>query len=106
MEIPRVSKSVRRITVLRPDASGQMEAVTLYRDGGSKKKGTRAFKLVERAARRVATAQSKAAGDYLSRHEKSNRKKKDGWVRDLAVNSMKASRKGTKALKLDRLIGF
>lgn len=106
MEIPRVSKSVRRITVLRPDATGHVAPVTVYERESSGKKGSRALKYVERAARRMATAQSKAADDYLARHEKSNKKKKDGWVRDLAVNTFRASRQGTKALKLNRLLEF
>ena len=30
---------------------------------------------------------------YLARHNKSNRKRKDGWVRDYALNVLRASRK-------------
>lgn len=106
MDIPRVSSSIRRITVLQRDASGDLKPVTVYQRGTSKKKGTRAFRYIERIARRVAEAQTKGADRYLSRHDRSNRKKKDGWVRDFNVNAMRASQKGVKALKLGRLFSF
>jgi hypothetical protein len=105
MDIPRVSDSVRRITVLRKDASGVVVPVTLYQRSASKK-GTRGFRMFERATRRLMEAQAKGAQSYLSRHNKSNEKKKDGWLRDFNLNLIRASRKGTKALKLDRLISF
>jgi hypothetical protein len=106
MDIPRVSSSVRRITVLQKDDSGHLRPVTVYRRGASKKKGTQPYRYFERIARRVADAQAKGAQRYLLRHDRSNQKEKDGWVRDFNVNVLRASQKGTKALKLDRLFSF
>lgn len=103
MDIPRVSSSVRRITVFQKNASGEVRPVTVYRRGGSKKKGSALLRPLERAARRVADAQVASAQSYLSRHDKSN-KKKDGWLQDLGNNVFRASQKGTKALKLNRLV--
>jgi hypothetical protein len=105
MDIPRVSSSVRRITVLEKDASGHLRPVMVYKRGTSKKKGTWPIRYFERLTRRVVDAQTKAEQSYLSRHDRSNRKK-DGWARDLPVNVIRASQKGTKALKLDRLFSF
>ena len=106
MDIPRMSRSVRRITVLRKDASGALAPVTIFQRRGSKKKGTDALELFEKGTRRLADAQARAASSYGARHKKSNRKRKDGWVRDLNVNLLSAGRKGTKALKLNRLFLF
>jgi hypothetical protein len=106
MDIARVSSGVRRVTILQRDKSGDITAVTVYQRKPSKKKGTGLLKPVERLTRRVADAQSAAAKDYLARHERSNAKKKDGWAQDLGVNVFRASQKGTKALKLERLFEF
>lgn len=103
MDMPRVSDSVRRITVLRKDASGGVTPATVYQRGSKRKKGTPALKFFERTARRVADAQIASAESYLARHERSNSKEKDGWVQDLPVNVFRASQKGAKALKLQRL---
>jgi hypothetical protein len=104
MNIPKVSSSVRRITLLQTDASGT-KPVVLYQRGGSRKKkrGTQPFRYLDRVTRRIAEAQAKSAQSYLSRHEKSN-EKRDGWVRDLPVNVARASQKGVKALQLPRLL--
>jgi hypothetical protein len=98
MDIPRVSSSVRRITLLRKDAFGVVVPVPLY-ERSTSKKGTRSVKFFERSARRVAKGQLKIAESYLSRHEKSNQKKKDGWLRDFNANVFKASQKGLKQLR-------
>jgi hypothetical protein len=106
MEIPRVSSSVRRITVFRKDTSGDVKPVTVYRRRDKKKKTSAILRPFERVARRVADAQAKSSQSYLSRHDRSNQKKKDGWVQDIGPNVFRASQKGVKALKLDRLFSF
>ena len=106
MDMPRLSKSVRRVTVLTKDAQGSVQAVTLYRKDRKRKKGTRAFKPLERMARRVADANDRAAGTYFRRYKKSNRKRRDGWIRDMPENLMRSSSKGFKRLNPVRLIGL
>jgi hypothetical protein len=106
MDIPRVSTSVRRITVLQPDASGAVSPVVVYERCPTRKKGTRAFRVFEQSARHIADAQARGATSYLARHRKSNEKRKDGWMRDFNLNITRASRKGAKALKLNRLFFF
>ncbi len=103
MDIANVSKSVRRISVLQRDSDGNMVPVVVYRRSQSRKKGTRGFRLFERATRRLMEAQRSGADSYLSRHAKSNAKRQDGWVRDLPVNVMRAGEKLRQALKLPLL---
>lgn len=102
----RLSGTVRRITVLRKDPSGSTVPVVVYKKAAKKKKGSRPFKFVERATRRAMEAQQKTADRYLARHRKSNRKKKDGWIRDFVVNTARAQNRGLKALKLRRLLAY
>lgn len=96
MDMPRLSKSVRRVTVLSTDSQGAVQAVTLFKKARKKKKTTRALKPIERIARNIASANDRAAGTYFRRYKKSNRKRRDGWLRDMPENMM---RSGTKALK-------
>ena len=100
MDIPSMSKSIRRIVVLQQDSAGNTVPVLLYRRSRSGKKGTRGFKIVERATRRMMEAQRSGADKYLSRHEKSNAKRRDGWIRDLPLNVVRAGEKMRKSLKL------
>jgi hypothetical protein len=106
MDIPRMSPSVRRITILQRASSGEIRPVTIYEGEPAKKKGTQPARFFEKITRRIADAQAKSAQSYLSRHEKSNAKKRDGWVQDLGVNVFRASQKGAKALKLNRLLSL
>jgi hypothetical protein len=106
MENPRLSKSVRRITMLRKDASGNTAPVVVYKKERKRKKGTKAFKFAERATRRMVEAQQKAADRYLEKHNRSNSKKKDGWITDYAVNTARATNRGLKALKLRRVFSM
>ena len=104
MDIQGVSKSSRRIAVLQRDPSGNIVPVVVYRRGRSKKKkGTRGFRVFERATHRIMKAQRSAADSYLSRHDKSNTKRRDGWIRDLPVNVVRAGEKVRRALKLPLL---
>lgn len=88
-------KSVKRIIVL-DKANG---AVTLYRDkGDKKKKQSMLLKPLEKGQRRWARAMMAGSQSYLDRHESSNRKKRDGWLRDLSKNARRAMRRGAKKL--------
>ena len=103
-----VPDSVRRITVLHKSADGTVDAETIYRRSGSsgRRKTSQLFRPAERVARRLADAQSRFAQSYLDRHNRSNRKRRDGWIGDYPSNVLRASRKGVRALRLRRLVLF
>ncbi len=63
-------------------------------------KGTRVF---EKLTRGLARANIRGGNEYLYRHRRSNRKRRDGWLRDLSENLMRGNRKGRKKLKLSKL---
>lgn len=104
MDGTRLSKSVRRITVIRTDAAGATTPVEVYRRTSKRKKGMRILRPFEKAARQVADAHGRAAASYSERHKASNAKKKNGWVRDLGTNMARAARKGSKAIKVTKLV--
>jgi hypothetical protein len=103
MDNPALSKSIRRIVALQRDPAGHVVPVVMYERTRNKKKGTRGFKMIERTTRRIMEAQRSAADSYLSRHNKSNAKRRDGWIRDLPVNVVRAGEKARKTLKLPML---
>lgn len=90
--------AVKSAVVLAPGADGQM-AATVYRQR-RKRRVSKTWRPVEKAIRRLSTAQATAIGTYLDRHERSNRKKKDGWVKDFGDNVVKAARRGSRKLKI------
>jgi hypothetical protein len=99
MRIRGLGKTVRRITILGTDG----EKPKRIRVGKRKKKKTsRAWKPGEKMMRRLIKANKTFANVYLERHDKSRRKKKDGWVRDFTYNLSRATRKANKKLKLPR----
>lgn len=104
MDMPRLSKSVRRVTVLQKDGSGVLTPVVVYKRGRRKNKTTRAFRPVERIVRSLAEANDAVAGTYLREYKKSNRKRRDGWARDMPINLLRAARKGTKKIDPTRFL--
>jgi hypothetical protein len=98
-------KSVRSIVVLTKDSSGVTVPVMLYeRAGLKKKKGLRVLRPFEAATRQLADAAERYSQSYADRHRNSNRKKRDGWLRDLNVNVARAASKGAKRLKITRIL--
>jgi hypothetical protein len=102
MDMHRLPSSIRRITALAKDDTGATVARTIYEKEGGKRKSTPAFRPAERAVRRLVRSTDAWASSYASRHDKSNAKKRDGWLRDFNVNAVKATRTGLKKLKPNR----
>ncbi|MEZ4766986.1 MAG: hypothetical protein R2844_00975 [Caldilineales bacterium] len=70
--------------------------------GGRKRKRrvSKQYRWMDKALRRASRAQEVAASEYGRRHARSNRRKKNGAVRDLPKNMLKAQRKGMKKMKI------
>jgi hypothetical protein len=93
------SSLIRRILIV--GAAGQT-SVVYERESEKRKKGTRALRPLEKAIRRRAEADKEAAEDYLKRHNRSNERRKDGWLRDLVVNVVRTSQKSATSGDRDR----
>lgn len=102
-------KFIKSITVVRSKSvSGQPEVQSAERIvvAKRKKRESKGFLgFVERVIRHGAKAQAIGARSYLLRHDRSNRKRRDGWLRDQGLNRMRAQKKALKAFKFSKLFG-
>lgn len=96
MEPISVDNDVRSITFLKARTDGDYD-VTHLTPEGKRKRQSRTVRPLERAMRKLAQAQANAAMVYLARHERSNRRKRNGWLWDLGTNMTKASRAARKS---------
>lgn len=85
--------------VLHVDTNGNVTRDTLY-EQRKRRRGSKRLRPFEKAVRRITTAQGTMADNYLMRHNRSNRKKKNGWIKDLDKNVYRSSRKGLRKLKI------
>jgi hypothetical protein len=92
----KLGRSIRRVSIIKADGSGE---IVLHKGKKSKKKKqNKELKPMERAVRHMADANLASAKSFSNSHRKSNRKKKNGWLRDISKNIMRANRKGNKKL--------
>jgi Family of unknown function (DUF6312) len=94
MDVLRLGKSIKRITVLQADPSGTCVPVLVFESRGKKKKGSRELRPAERMTMACGDAANAAAATYLRRHKRSNRRYRDGWLREMPNNALRAAGKG------------
>lgn len=73
-------------------ASGRVREGVVQEELGPIKKQSKSIKPIDRRVRRSARRQMKMLDRYLTLHDRSSRKKKNGWIRDLGKNIIKAVR--------------
>lgn len=105
----KLPKSIKSITVLKAETgrglSSEPERVTVEPKRRRKKRSKGLLRIWERMVRRSAKAAARSAEEYRDRHERSNEKRRDGWLREYVYNVVRAGRKGRKAFKLSKLFG-
>lgn len=84
---------IKRVTVIKRDADGQIISRDAYEGERKTKKQSRGLHPVERKFRKILEFQSNVIENYLGRHRRSNEKKRDGWLTDLPSNLGRAIRK-------------
>jgi len=95
-----MAKLIDRITLVAlGTARGETETLYKAKKRKKKKKGSRWLRPFERMQRRTLDAQEAFFRDANRRHRKSNRKRRDGWLRDGGDNTMKSSRKAFKKIR-------
>jgi hypothetical protein len=105
MQVVRI-KGIKRIIIpaSAQPTGGSGEAIQLKAKRRRKrKKQSKQFKFMEKLTRRSMRSGGSIYDKYLKRHKRSNRKKKNGWLKDLNKNMFNASRKGRKKFKLSTL---
>jgi hypothetical protein len=90
-----MAKFISRITAVSLDGS---DRDTIYRDKKKNRKVSRWLRPLERRTRRANRALQVFGEEIASRHNRSNRKRRNGWLREGNLNLMKASRKAGKKL--------
>ena len=98
----RFGPSIRRVIAFSRDSTGQVTKAVLYKRKRGKKRQSRELKPIETFVRRAADGAARCAQSYVDRHRESNEKRRDGWVRDLNSNVMRAARKGAKRADMTR----
>ena len=78
-----------RVRIVRP-GTGVVRIGEIDEAGPRKRKQSKALRPVERMVRRVVRREFGIAQVYLARHQRSNRLKKDGWLKDLGKNIKRA----------------
>src|SRR5438876_11709601 len=94
-------RSARRITLITRDPSGKVSTEIRYRKARRKKKGTPGLRSLDDLVRRMIRADVAMENSYLSRHDRSNEDRSDGWLLDLETNIVNAMRTGIKNLEKD-----
>jgi hypothetical protein len=97
-EMPRLGKSVRKVIQLQKDEAGNTVAVVLYRKRERKRKVSPALQPLDKVVRRIASSQVAFANTYIDRHNRSNEKRRDGWLTDVVGNVADAGRNSAKKL--------
>lgn len=96
-----VTRIVRLTDDVRVTDDGRRagDAITIFKFKRRRKKSSKVMRPLEKGLRRSLKAQSAFTDSYLDRHEKSAGKKRDGWLRDLNYNVLRASAKYARALR-------
>jgi hypothetical protein len=79
-----------KFTVIKP--TGEIERGELRLDLGPVKRSSRGARTIERKFRKLIRSEYKALGRYLVLHDRSRRKRRNGWVGDLGSNLVKVVR--------------
>jgi hypothetical protein len=96
-----IDRAVRRITVVNFTPSGTSSTTELHvgrRRRRRRSRVSRRLRPQERLTRRLMQALSDGARTYLRNHERSNRRRRDGWARDLNRNLARAEERAMDTL--------
>lgn len=84
-------KAVERIVVLHEDGP-----ITIHSRSRKRRKTSRFLKPVRKLVRTMAKSNGAQAEEFLRRSDRSDRKKRNGSLRDLSRNSWRGTRKGAR----------
>lgn len=102
MEPIQIDSIVESITFLKARGDGTYYSKSLTEAGPSKKQ-SKGLKPLERMIRKLVKSELAAANTYLERHERSNRRKSNGWLWDMGKNLKKAASTARKSAKRPKL---
>lgn len=89
---------VQRVTIVNLDTPGDAEVLYKSKKKKRRRKVSGFLKPMAKRDRRMAKAAKAFSDEWLSRMDRSNNKRKNGWMRDAPVNMLRAQRKASKKL--------
>lgn len=90
--VPMTTDDIRFTLI---DAEGRTSRGVVQLELGERKPQSRALKPIEKRIRRLVRSEHKALGHYLTLHDTSNRKRRNGWAKDFARNMARVIRRAT-----------
>ncbi len=103
MEPIKINSIVESITFLKATSDGSYQCKRLT-ETGLRKKQSKTLKPIERMIRKIVKCELAGANAYLERHDRSNKRKSNGWIRDIGKNLAKAVNTARKSAKKPKLI--
>lgn len=89
----RMSSTSEDLKFTLIDADRQVVRGVVELELGSVKRGTRRMRPIEKRLRRLVRAEYRALGRYLVLHDRSRRRRRNGWAKDLGKNFAKVIRR-------------
>jgi peptidoglycan hydrolase-like protein with peptidoglycan-binding domain len=93
-----MARFVRRITVVPINGSAGNPQEIYKKKRKKKRKVSSWLKPIEKSQRKFMKAADKYTSEALRRHDKSNKKRRDGWLDDVITNQTRSMRKAYKKL--------
>jgi len=93
--------SAEKITLVKRDPSGKISTGIHYQRARTKRRGTLGLRSIDDFVRRITRSEMVMDQSYLSRHDRSNKERPDGWLLDLEPNIVNAVRKGLREFDKD-----
>ena len=75
------------------DETGRMRRGEITEEIGPPKKQSKLSKALDKRVRKMALGNARTLSRYMRLHDRSNSRKKNGWIRDLIKNVKQAKRK-------------
>lgn len=89
----RMSSTTDDLKFTLIDKDGQVVRGVLELALGSVKRDSRAMRPIEKRLRRLVRSEYRALGRYLVLHDRSRRRRRNGWAKDLGKNLAKVIRR-------------
>jgi hypothetical protein len=103
----KLPKFIKSITILKVAAehplAQRFDRIELL-PKRRRKRSRGLLRILERIVLGRARVLGKISDVYIARHDRSAKKRRDGWLRDLRVNRIRAVRRGRRAFGLSRLL--
>jgi hypothetical protein len=90
---------VKSVVKVQREADGSVtRTVVAEPDKRRRRRVSRPLRRLDKGVRKLTKAENVASSEYLRRHDRSNRKRKNGALKDLGKNVRRSVREGTDTL--------